>query len=696
MPAGQYGVASVDIEGADQVAERAIKPCLLTQERDAFGLTIGFASDDCQAPPFDSRPPRVSLWSWPWSDWQGLNLAIVDADVSRIERFYRARGYYDAEVIDVRFEPASAGLGMLSLTEPPGGADPKPDACDPTEDDCPVAVTFVVDEGQPLRVGSVTLEGLDDVPAKRRAAIAEAELPAAGERFDELDYDLGKEALLERLHEAGYAAAVVEGRVQLDHPRKRAAIRYHVTPGRVFVFGDVRVDGEGQLPRQPIIAVAKSLLGERYRKSALRELQQEVYALGAFAAVEVGQALHAERREVDLLVTVRPLPDREVRLGVGVTAGTLQRTDNAAVQSVPQWDLHLFARYEERHVLGLGKLRIEERPRLVQQQQFPGFDDPQLGNLIRARLTQPGFLEPRTLSTVEAKWDYGPDPFQGFLRSDVFLRIGAKRAFLRRQLIANAALEFDRYELHEDAGSAVQDLSERAPRSYYYSFLEQDLRLDLRDDDLRPRAGVLLIMQASASIESPISDWSLIRLLPDLRAYIPLPFEASLALRFAAAGVFVLGSADTDAVGRTLGPYAFRLRGGGAQSNRGYLAGELGVGAIGGIRRWEATAELRLRLGEAWGVVAFFDAGNVTAVSTFGFRRPNPAAGFGFRYLTLVGTVRLDLGFRLDGLATPNRTDSGIAALEASTMTPYNREPLSKQWIFGAPGALHITIGEAF
>jgi hypothetical protein len=66
--------------------------------------------------------------------------------------------------------------------------------------------------------------------------------------------------------------------------------------------------------------------------------------------------------------------------------------------------------------------------------------------------------------------------------------------------------------------------------------------------------------------------------------------------------------------------------------------------------------------------------GDVNDQARFRFERQNPAAGFGFRYLTLIGALRADLGFRL-----------APAPEEAGT-----------QFLVGAPGALHLTIGEAF
>jgi len=333
----------------------------------------------------------------------------------------------------------------------------------------------------------------------------------------------------------------------------------------------------------------------------------------------------------------------------------------------------LLGRYERRQLFGgLGKLRLEDQPRLIFGVPFPQLEHAQLGNVLRARLTQPALIEARTKLVVDGLLDYGPDPFQGFLRWDIAVSLGVERSFLRRALAARLTLQHDQYLV--DSGQ--QSSSETPiPESYAYSFLEQELRLDLRDDEVRPHRGAWFSLRTAESVRTPLSDWTTFQIAPDARAFLPLPLATTLAFRLALAAILVSDARpDLDPVSRALGPNAYRLRGGGAQSNRGFVAGELGVGSDGGIRRWESSVELRLRLGSEFGITLFYDMGDVNDQPHFRFDEANPAAGFGFRHLSPVGTLRADFGFRL-----------GELDADAQDHT-----------LFGQPGALHITIGEAF
>jgi translocation and assembly module TamA len=663
VPRGQYGVRDVTIQGAQRLSGAAIERCLLTMERDSFGLVLGVSSAGCRVPPFDRSPPQVSLWSWPWTEWPTLNQAVLEVDRQRIERFYRARGFYDARVLEVRYAPPEAAGPSGS-----GSAG----TCDPRREECEVELTIVVDEGQPLLVGRVEVLGLDALPADVRRRVLDDALPQPGVRFDELDYDHGKQTLLERLAEESYAAATVQGEVRLAHEQQLAQVSYRVLLGAEYRLGQVTVEGAEGLPEAPIVAAAGLERGQPFRQSILPEVQREVYALGAFSSVEVDRELDASTREVNLRVRVKPLEPHTFRLGVGITSGALQRTQSSTVESVPQWDTHLLARYERRHVFGsLGKLRLQDQPRLIFGVPFPDLEKQRLGNVLTAQLTQPGLIEARTELVADGLLDYGPDAFRGFFRWDIALSVGLERAFLRRTLSARVAVQHDRYLV--DDGQTTSD-GTLVPESYAYSFLEQELQLDLRDDQVRPRQGAWFSLRSAESARMPLSDWSTLLLAPDARVYVPLPFEMSVAIRGALAALTVRDARpDLDPESRRLGPNVYRLRGGGAQSNRGFIAGKLGVGSNGGIRRWEASIELRLRFGSSFGLTGFFDLGDVNDSTRFRFDQANPALGGGLRYLSPIGTVRFDLGFRMGRLSSPARDE-----------------------LFGKPGALHLTIGEAF
>ena len=371
----------------------------------------------------------------------------------------------------------------------------------------------------------------------------------------------------------------------------------------------------------------------------------------------------------------RTLMGLALAAGVGVMSGTLQRS--LELSSVPQWDIHLSGAYENRSLFGgLRRFRIEERPRLIFLDDFPGAKGgPRVGNLITLKFEQPQAIERRTTLFVENSWDFGPDPFEGYFRHDLSTKVGLSRPFFRQRLTTSFAVAHDLYEI--TTSDAPDDVS-----SYRLPYLEQQIVADLRNDRVRPRYGAYAAVLVQEAFElGGYGSWNYVRVTPDVRGYVPLMWDFVLAARFAVGATFISSRSDKlDPTSARLGPVPYRLRGGGANSNRGFAAGELGAGTDGGIRRYEGSIEVRIPLGQDLGVVLFGDVGDVSQGKRIRFDHTNTALGFGLRYFTILGAIRLDLGWLVPGLQRIG--DSG--------------DPANDVKVKVTPSAWHLTIGEAF
>lgn len=674
IPPDRYGVGRIRVEGARQMSPTSLERCLATQDRDHLGVTLGLVTPgSCGEPPFDVEPPRLELWSWPWEDWPLLDRVALERDRARVERWYTARGFHDARVVELRVDPDGA------LEEDGLPADEEHPGCDRRRggQGCIAEVTIVVEEGEPTRLEEVRVDGLDALPGGLRRELRDAVPLRAGDRFDEALFDRGEQRLVDRLGREGYALARVESVARVDRRARRAWVAYAVEPGPTCVFGEVHVEGDEYLPAEPIRRVTLIEPGQPYDFERLVDAQRAITDLGAFTAVTVEPVLPEEGNVVDVRVDVRPAREAELRLGGGIQAGELQTlTENV---SVPQWDLHLLALYEHRNVFGgMRRFRLEERPRLIVQQPFPRFDRPRFGNIVSARFDQPAFLEPRTTLTVNAAHTFGPDPFDVFFRHRLDTEISARREFFGDALLLRGALGSSLYRVPD--GEEKQN-GDPPPANSYLSYFEVLARLDLRDDPQRPHGGAFF--QTTTTVAGLLlpSSWTYVRLVPDARFYVPLPFRITLAMRFRLGMLFIRdASSSLDELSQELGPRDYRLRGGGASSNRGYLPGQLGDGREGGTRRWEASAELRVPVAESIGLVGFWDMGDVSREPRFRFDRPQAAAGFGLRFFTLVGAIRFDFAWRVKDLQVLSAEDDRI---------------------FDPPGprqdfVFHLTIGEAF
>jgi outer membrane protein assembly factor BamA len=659
IPKGQYGVNHIEWKGVKQMSRESLEACLATKEREHLSLRLGLGGSSCGDPPFDEDPPKLSFWAWPWTDWPVFDPAIFDVDKKRIARWYQARGFYDAKVTGVDYSAGDEDAGAG-------------EHC--TGDDCALTLHISVDEGLPVVVRSVTVGENTMLPMKLVRELRDAARTREGERFDEAVYDADKGRMLEIMHEHTYARAEVDGRVTMDRGKRVADVAFTVDTGPPSRFGHVTVEGSHDIPADAIIDVANIPYGDPYEQSVITDAERAVYGLGVFSAVRIESRPRDESDLVDLIIHVSPGRIETWRAGVGIMSGTLTRAGSDELFSVPEWDVHLRGAYTSQNFLGgMRKLRLEERPRLIFLDSFPGVPDSgaRLGNTVIAHFEQPRFPERRTVLFSDAQWDIGPDPFLGYFRHDVVTKVGQRRKFIQQTLTVEVAAENDIYEILTKAPDTVS--------SYRLPFLEQTVRLDLRNDPQRATRGVYVANTVQEALTfGDYGSWHYVRVLPEARAYQKLFWNIVLAERVAFGAIFIDWASDSlDPTSQQLGPQAYRLRGGGANSNRGFLPGTLGDGIDGGKRRWEGSVEARIPLSHTLSFVVFFDTGDVSRSAHVRFDHINAATGFGLRFYTPFAPIRFDAGWRIP----------------AWQVVGGEEPPLH---VGVLPSAAHLTIGEAF
>jgi outer membrane translocation and assembly module TamA len=724
IPSGRYGVDKLTFQGVRELDEFALRACLATREREWLSIDLSKApAPSCGEPPFDARRIHLKLWRWAWSDWPLYDPSVFERDLARIERWYRARGYYGMRITDARSAPKAALYGTRTDT-----------------DRIQLAVTL--DEGEPVLIQNVSLRGTDELDAKLGQTLLDAldQLPFAS-RFDEAEYDRVRGSVERMLRDAGYAQAAVDGEVEIDPKQKSASVHFTVESGPVMELGDVCVEGHGKLPPKLILQASDLRPGRPFSESEIEDARTRIYQLRVLSEVEIvtgtvdpktGSAQFADTRQGEwqawhngapasaeaeqptdrvcrlakgqgkrprVPVEIRVKPGKLYRVGVGAGIQTGVEDGQRAINATQQWDTHVFAYTEVRNFLGgLRRLRIEERPKLIFLAPFPrakdseGERDVRLGNNLSALLEWPAFLEARTLLRTVASWDRGPDPYGGkFIRDDIDFGIGPSRGFLRNRLNTSLMVHLNPYipqSLYatNDAGSKEVLQAER----YDLLFLQQILEWDTRDDRNSATRGSYLRSELHFTL--PPSSWHYVRFTPEVRQYFPLPYGLVLAAR---AGIGLIGiyrSPAKTAELRRLGPRPYRLRGGGPYSVRGVQAGALGLrpehekGFPGGTRSWLASVELRVPLGNSLALATFCDLGDVDGGSAderprFRFDHPTTPLGAGIRYKTLVGPLRLDVGVLVPGLQ----------GKQADAEHVNRDDPL-----FKFQGAVHLAIGEAF
>ena len=691
-------VNDLKIVGANAFSESAIKKRILTTE---------------------------TGW-WPFATEHYFDPVEWQSDLARIERYYHARGYYQARV-----------QNMTVQTIPP------------SKQGQPAKVNLRVEvvEGPPVRVSKLQVTGLDPLTEPERQKL-QADLPLAPkEIFDEGDWDATKAQVLLGLKDLGHARAQLDGQAVVDVGTQQALLTIRTAPGGRYHFGNIDVRSGRRSGITPVINPAwvweqvrlAIPEGHLYSEELLEEAQRRVFSMGVFSTVRVtADGQPTPDGLIPVVVQVRESPMHTLRLGGGVGFDQIRQ------------EARLTGEWTNRNWLG-GMRRL---------------------NL---RATAGWAFLPSTLAVVRNQIEKGPH--HGFIyRAGVDLE--QPRLFQRSSLTGKSLLESERtLEQTYDAigGRAMVGVSWE-PHStltlfpaynvqgYYLqgpstltaqtapltlgctedpcftllSYLEEIITWDKRDDRLEPRKGHYLSLSLQEGGGPLGGDFTYFRILPEARAYLTVGNDDQITL----AGRVKVGTLLTRSGLPEDSAVTTRFYSGGSNGMRGFSIRRLSpllliptpgfpqipgvidpesqlAVPIGGNGIIEGNFEIRNRVTESLVVATFLDFGTVTQ-QRLPFRNAHRmlyAAGFGLRYLTPVGPLRLDLGVRLPFGLPPPLIDGNGREIKylVNRAFPDGMEPgretgegvndscfgiggtgRREYWVRDSLCALHISIGEAF
>jgi outer membrane protein assembly complex protein YaeT len=183
-----------------------------------------------------------------------------------------------------------------------------------------VYITFKIQEGTPILVASLTISGLDSVPARpRRNVLLDLPLQEA-DPFNRFAMQASADSITRRLRDRGYPSAAVFTAFEVNRPAKTAAVTLETSPDGHAVIGPITVIGAQRVDS----GVARKLLvartGRRYSQEELFESQRNLYEsdLFRFASVNIDSAHYRPGADsVPLTVQVNESKPRRIRGGLG-------------------------------------------------------------------------------------------------------------------------------------------------------------------------------------------------------------------------------------------------------------------------------------------------------------------------------------------------------------------------------------------
>jgi outer membrane protein assembly complex protein YaeT len=607
--------------------------------------------------------------------------ALLEADLSLIEDVYHRSGFALARadpVIEPAPSPSSAPSQVL------------------------VVVRILIAEGVQTTVRSVRVVGNESVPESR---LRDGLGLQPGRPFFLTQMAIDRDSIELQYANLGYPSATIAGNPGISADGTEADVLFTVSEGPRIHVDHVLIAGNTRTRTETIERELQLKAGDPIGLAAVAESQRRLASLGLFRRTRITELGHGDETTRDLLVSVEESPATTVGYGGGLEVGQRIRTEDSGVaderlEVAPR----AFFEIGRRNLLGKNRsvnlfTRVSLRPK--ETGVTPGSAPADSGYGFSEYRILGTFREPRVLGTAA----------DAFLTGTIEQQIRSSFNFARRAFSAEVArrltprvsaggnYQIQRTELFDEKIAPGDKLlvDRLFPQLRLSSFSFSIVR-DTRDDALNPGSGNYLSANAQLAARRIGSEVGLAKSYVTAQLFRRVPrtnqvvFAASARLGTAVG--FARSATQVDAEGNTVFgpdgrpvvatikdlPASERFFAGGDTTVRGFALDQLGAAdtidqngfPIGGNAVVILNGELRVPLFGGVGVVGFLDTGNVFArTADVDLRQLRSAAGFGLRYRSPVGPIRVDVGFKL------NRMD-----LVAGT---------SEQ-----PYALHISLGQAF
>lgn len=471
----------------------------------------------------------------------------------------------------------------------------------------PVDIRIAVEPGRQFTFGRIRIDGAapgDAGPELAQGAVAGSGIVIAAE-----------EKLVAALKDEGHPFAKVASRdIVADHDTNTLDVAITLSDGPLARFGETRVEGASEVDAGYIARMADLPAGEVYTPEELKKAAKRLNELGVFESVTVSED---ENLAADgtLPVVIR-VSERKMRYYGG--GATISNTEGAGLEAY--WGhRNLFGRAEKLRISGsVGRLGAAKR-----------FAD--LDWKTTMLFEKPGAFGPATsfIANLDVTAEH-PDAYRRFSISGA---AGVRRLIGEQQTIS-AALKLD-YSDARDVFGRQKTLTVSLPIEYV---------IDSRDNRLDPATGYRLLAYAEPTWETLDSAY-FVKLRGEVSAYKAFGQDNKVVLAGRLAGGSILGA------GLSGVPADRRFYAGGGGSVRGYAYQGIGPHVAGkptgGLSYAEGSLELRTRITETFGMVAFLDGGAVSTSRLPGSGVMRFGAGAGIRYMTPLGPLRVDVGIPL-------------------------------------------------
>jgi outer membrane protein insertion porin family len=521
-----------------------------------------------------------------------------------------------------------------------------------------IAVFIKIEEGPQYFVNSLQVDGIEQLDKKQ---ILSSLSSVDGQPFSEFNVAVDRDTILARYFESGFPNATFEWSSRPAAQPHRVDVRYVINEGKRQFVREVLVSGLDQTRPRLVYRNLRLNPGDPLSPTAITDTQRRLYDLGVFERVNAAiQDPDGDTADKYVLYEIDEARRYSAAVGFGAELAriggcqTCLEAPAGATGFAPRVSVNL----TRNNVWGLGhSVSLRTRASTLERQALLNYSWPRFQNNDNLNLSFSGVYEDsRDVRTFSYKREEGSVQLSERLSKATTLlyRVAYRRVGIDESTLKISPLLIPLLAQPVRLGIAAINLVQ-----------------DRRDDPSDPHKGIYNTLDAGVAGHFLGSQRNFARFLARNATYHRIgknvvlarntEFGAIHAFRVSVDPQLPASQQILDAI-----PLPERFFAGGATSNRGFPDYQAGPRdpttgfPLGGTALFFNQTELRFPLiGDNIGGVLFHDAGNAySSLSNMSFRVTQHndqdfdymvhAAGFGLRYRTPIGPVRLDLAYSIN------------------------------------------------
>jgi outer membrane protein insertion porin family len=553
--------------------------------------------------------------------------AFVRRDKDAIEALYHANGFRDVKVTADTIDDYKGKTGN-------------------------VAVTVTIDEGPQYLVSGFTLNGIYQL--KQEDLLSRLAL-SGGQPFSEYNVGVDRGLILRTYQAAGFPDVAFDWKMTPGPGDHQYSVQYYVTEGMRQYVRDLLITGLHHTKRKLVNPAMTLKAGDPLSWTAMGNMQRDLYNLGVFD--DVNMAIQNPDGDTnDKYVIYQFTEGHRYTVALGAGAEIAQIGGSQTSLSNPQGQTGFSPRgsleVDRMDMFGLGHtLSFRSRASALDDLVSLNYLMPQYHNVQGRNISITGLYDnERDVRTFAASRVEGDIELSQKLSkpTTLFLRYTYRDTRINQSTLKINPLLIPLYSQPALIGEVSANLVQ-----------------DRRDNPVNAHRGIYNTVDVGLASKPFGSHTSFGRLLFHNSYYHPVFGDMVLAsnTEFGIIAPFGVPAGET---GADYIPLAERFFGGGSTSERGFPDNQAGPRdpytgfPIGGNALLFHSTELRFPLiGDNIGGVIFHDMGNIySSVSAISFSVTqknltdfdymNHAVGFGIRYNTPLGPVRVDLAYSIN------------------------------------------------